>query len=259
MKTFSVLVAFGVGITTLCAVLLSPSQAAEIVPYSKERMMTPPSTTEDIGLSFMKLANVKPDFEELAKQGALYKNAAPYELEEVAKKESLRIQAKYLQFNPGRSVLSMRIPMAVDFKRLDVGGSQLKIKFPPATMTYFPVFYGGYPMAVLVNGIENFFDMTLDDEETRFVVARLGMNGQTTLLLELVPLAADAKSPVRLDEMNQYPLLCDIAYIGLLNDTAEQIWAWENPKYAAMKKQNPLIPQQNSVTEPGSTTTPITP
>ena len=84
-----------------------------------------------------------------------------------------------------------------------------------------------------------FEEISLTQAEAADVGLYIPSNGSVTMLLELKARAVDIKKPVKLDGLRQYPLLTDIAYIGLINSKGEQVWAWQT-KEQAQKTNNPL-------------------
>lgn len=214
------------------ALLFVPSAIADVVPYDRARAITPASTVDEVGLTFMHLAGIKPDFKQLALKAMQIRQIKPNEIDTFLKNEAFRLQAKYTAFNPKKDILILRIDVGVSFFRKEDKTSTLKIKFPTEGILYFPYYYADYPIAFIINDLESFQDMALGEEETAIASAHLDPSGKATLMLEINPVTADAKTPLKLDRMMQYPLLGKISFVGLLNERAQHIWAWETPESA---------------------------
>ena len=214
------------------ALVFTPNAIADIVPYDRARAITPASTVDEVGLTFLRLAGIQPDFNQLALKASQVRRINPSELDSFLKNEAFRLQAKYTAFNPKKDILVLRLEVNLSFFKKEDKTSTLKINFPTKGLVYFPYYYADYPIAFIINDLESFQDMVLAEDETAIAAAHLGASGKATLMLEINPITADAKTPMKLDRMLQYPLLGNISYIGLLNAQAQHIWAWETPESA---------------------------
>ena len=153
--------------------------------------------------------------------------------------EKIRLQTRFAGIDPRSDILVIRAGMNTIFDRKEDGTATLKLGYPKNSIFYFPYYYGGYPIALFINGIEVFEEISLTQAEAADVGLYIPSNGSVTMLLELKARAVDIKKPVKLDGLRQYPLLTDIAYIGLINSKGEQVWAWQT-KEQAQKANNPL-------------------
>lgn len=211
--------------------------AEERVSYDRKLMMRAPSTVEDIGIAFLKTANNFPDFSKTIQATEAYKKLDPTAQQDYLNKHISTYQAAYLAYSPRKSDLVLRVKVNAQFKRTADGGATLDIPALTKAPVYFPFQFLNYPVALLIKDIEVFQRINLVKEEADIVYNRLALNGDATLLLQIIPIAADDKKTMTLDNIPQYPLLSEIAYIGLLNRRAEQIWAWENTKYTSGRPQ----------------------
>lgn len=216
----------------------SNAQASD-VPYDSARANRPASQSSDVGLMFMKLGNIPPNFDELVKASKAYKEKNPMAQAEFLASEKTRLETRFGAIDPRTDILVVRAGMNSIFDRKDDGTAALKLEYPKDSILYFPYYYGGYPIAMFINGIEAFEEIALDRAEAADVALRIPPTGSITMLLELKARAVDAKKPVKLDGVRQYPLLTDIAYIGLINSKGEQVWAWQT-KEQAQKTKNSL-------------------
>lgn len=224
------------GTTPVLASSLPPTTApSNIVPYDKQLVSRKPSTNDEVGIAFLKSAGIMPDFKKAVESSSAFKAMDPAGQQNYLALQQNKLNTAYLAFTPKKSDLIVRMKVNASFRRETDGTATLRIKPPTDGQIYFPFFFANYPIALLVNGIETFQNVVLTKEEGDIVYSRLALNGTATLLLQLYPTAADATAPMLLDNVSQYPLLTDIGYIGLLNQDAEQIWAWKNEKYNPSK------------------------
>ncbi len=197
-------------------------------PYDSKLITRPASTTEQIGMAFLKLSGTYPDFKKVIESSKVYQSLDPAVQNDYLTKTESKYHAEYLGFSPDKSDLIVRVKINTLFKRTKDRGAVLTLRTLQSPPVYFPVVFGPYPIAMLVNDIELFQTINLTKPEADIVYSRLALNGDATLLLQLRPITANDKTPIVLDNTPQYPLLSDIIYIGLLNNKAEQIWAWTN-------------------------------
>lgn len=214
---------------------------AEFVKIDREKLYGLPSTNEDVILTFIKTAGVlKPEFNQLITKSDKYIRAAELEKTIILDDETIRLSQKYAALNPKKDGLLLRVPVKVNFQNNPGGQSTLEIDFMAGELTYFPFYYGGMPVAVLVDGIENFKMIYLSEEERNMVASVIDPVPEATLVLDLQPVAADFKNPVILDGAKQLPLLTRINYIGLHNRSSDQFWAWASDEEKNKIKENDL-------------------
>lgn len=206
-------------------------QQVERVSVDRQLLARKASTNDEVGIAFLKMANNFPDFKKIVEMSDAYKDLDPLAQKDFQTKMVSNIQNSYLAFSPGKSDLIIRLKANVLFQKLANGEGVLKIRTFKEDPVYFPFYYGGYPIALIIKDMEMFKQITLSTEETDMVYNRLSLSGDVTLLLQIYPIAADDQKPIKLDDIEQYPMLSEIGYIGMINEQTEQIWAWRNTKY----------------------------
>ncbi|HPQ50047.1 MAG: hypothetical protein KDJ26_06350 [Alphaproteobacteria bacterium] len=235
------IMAIALFVTTL-SIAIPLTAHAEVVEIDKSKLFDFASNDEDVGLSFLKLAGVvNPEFEKLVVRTDKYKSMLPSDQKNFIAMEVVRLNNRYATFNPQSEGILIRIAVKVYFKDAPEGKqAKLEIKFPSQGMVYFPYFYAGIPVAVLPNGIENFDTIVLSEEEKAIVAATLDPIPDATLILSLKPISADFKTPIMMDGERQFPILCDIGYIGIHNRNTDQVWAWGSGDSVSGRKK-PLM------------------
>lgn len=201
---------------------------AEVVEIDRAKLFALPVADEDVALTFLKMTGVRnPEFDKLVKRTEQYRNKEERDRSGFLDSEEARLQAKYLAMRPETDRLIIRVEVKVYFIDAPQGRqAKLEIKFPSKGLIYFPFYYGGIPVAVLPNGIEDFQTLLLSETEKDIAAATLDPVPEATLVLELKPVSADLNNPLVLDGEKQFPLLCDIEYIGIHNRNTDQVWAW---------------------------------
>lgn len=207
------------------------AQQVERVNIDRQLMARLASTNDEVGIAFLKTANNFPDFSKIVEMSDDYKELDPLAQKDFLTKKVSQIQNSYLAFAPQKSDLIIRLKANVLFQRLANGESILKLRTFKEDPVYFPFYFGGYPIALIIKDMDMFRNITLSKEETDIVYSRLSLSGDVTLLLQIYPIAANDEKPMMLDNIEQYPMLSEIGYIGMLNDKSDQVWAWRNAKY----------------------------
>ncbi|MCB1558156.1 MAG: hypothetical protein KDJ50_04465 [Alphaproteobacteria bacterium] len=225
------------------SIFCSISSNAEVVEIEKERLFGFPSTDEDVGLSFLKMAGLEtPEFDKIIVRTEKYKALMPFEKQAFLKEEVPRLYNKYMALDPKREGLLIRVSVKLFFANANgAAPAKLQVFFPAEGMIYFPYMYAGIPIAVIPNGIENFTEIILTEEEATIAMSTMDQTPEATLVLDLKPISADAKKPMILDGEKQFPLLCEIGYIGLHNSGTDQIWAWGTQGNMTEGRKDPLI------------------
>lgn len=216
-------------------------EQSQRVPYDRALISKLPSTSDDVGIAFLKMSNNFPDFSAIVKESDTYKKADPLSQADYLSKATNKLQNAFITFSPKKSDLIIRVKVNILFRKLPNGEGTMVLKTFPDDPVYFPFTFSKYPIAMIIQDMELFREIHLDKADTDIVYSRLSLSGDATLLLQLYAVAADDRKPILLDNIPQYPLLTDIAYIGFLNAQAEQIWAWRNPKLGVKKAGDDLI------------------
>lgn len=207
------------------------AQLVERISLDRQLAARPASTNDEVGVAFLKMSNNSPDFNKIIGMSDDYKKLDPLAQKDFQAKKADQIQNAYLAFTPQKSDLIIRMKANVLFQKLANGESTLKLRTFKEDLIYFPFYFGGYPIALIIKDMDIFKNITLTKEETDIVYSRLSLSGDMTLLVQVYPIAANDKKPMLLDNIKQYPMLSEIGYIGMLNDQSDQIWAWRNTKY----------------------------
>jgi hypothetical protein len=215
------------------------AEQVERVTYDRQLIAKKSSSNDDVGVAFLKTANNYPDFNKIVEMSEDYKTLDPLAQKDYQSKMVGKLQSSFLAFSPQNSDLIIRVKANVLFRKLANGEGTLKMKTLLEDPVYFPFYFGGYPIALIIKDMEAFRNLSLSKEETDLVYSRLSLDGNMTLLLQIYPIAADDEKRIVLDDIEQHPFLAEIGYIGMLNDRADQIWAWRNAKYTN-KKNDPI-------------------
>ena len=215
--------------------LLTPLAAnAEISSsYDHKLLLKKASSVGEVGAAFLKLTNNYPDFNVIVESYPEYRKSNALARAAFKEKEVQKLQNAFVGFSAGKTPLIVRAGVKINFK-LSVDGTAVLDFYPPEKgQLYFPFVFAKYPIALIINDIEIFQSIALTKEESKMAQRKLPTSWNATLLLELLPLAADDKTPIVLDNISQYPMLSEISYIALLNDQGEQIWGLASSKHGS--------------------------
>lgn len=201
--------------------------------YDRQLLMKRASSVGEVGAAFLKMTNNYPDFNLIVEASKEYKRTPTLERADYKAKEVQRLQNAFVGFSPGKTPLIVRAGVKLKLSSRPDGTATLEFYAPAKGQLYFPFLFDKYPIALIINDIELFQTIELNRTEQKIVRSNLPNAMSATLLLELIPVAADDKNPIVLDETSQYPMLSEISYIALLNSRGEQIWGLASSKHGA--------------------------
>ena len=145
--------------------------------------------------------------------------------------EKSRLSRNYDELNPKTAHLKIRVQVLASVGRSKLGATVLKVEFPGKGAVYFPYTVGGKNIAVIPNGIDIYREIPLTSDQVAYLQAKLDPTGRTTMVLEIVPVTADHKQQMLLDQTAQWLLLGEIGYISLYNNLMENVWSFQAPGY----------------------------
>jgi len=204
------------GIILTLALLFSPLPA-------KAELNDGAANGEDVAIAFFKTAGENPDFELWAKKTTDYRRAAPARAQGVLDKEKQRLMTRWREYNSDEDTLNVRGHVAVELKStMDENDAQhywMYIKFKAGEITYFPFRYQDYKFAVIPQQIETMMIQKITLEQFKLIRTDFSDNltGSAYLYLQLKPFKAYMQQPYRIDDLDQWALLCDIASLSLVS------------------------------------------
>lgn len=239
MKTHLVL---GLLIVLAGIVLGGGKILAQSLSQTRILSLVKPTTTEDVGLIFLKLAAAKPDFGVLIRQTRAYKETKPAERSRILAEETSRLSGKFGALDAKASTIVIRTAMEMNLV-IDPAAANyaLSLKFPESDVTYFPYDFLGRQIAVVADGIENFKTIALTKEEAAKSLRHEGRR-TVTMVLELKPVSANNKAPMTFDGVRYHLMLTKIGYIGFFTQNMEEVWSWKAPWHEVSSRGSLLKP-----------------
>lgn len=209
---------------------------------------------EKIGFAFYQLSGAKPDFKSWVRKTDAYKKALPVEKVELMQSELTRLERGMGLFHPDEDLVT--IEMDVSIKRLpDVGTDPEKMKHAlqidftgnkDQDSYYIPVEIGDIWIAIIVQGMDKQSFRIFDTPQFKSVLQKLNstLTSQVTTLeghvkLSLRPVSVSKQSPVRVADIDLWPMLAEIASFSLWSrDSSVFIWGYEAPWYVSNDRKD---------------------
>ncbi len=208
-----------------------PSNYKSFPPPRRMSDLEKPSTSHEIALLYYKMNGVRPNFEEWIMKDNRYLGAQTNQRAALMMTEKTRLSRNYEELDIKNTVLKMRVQVLASVTRSKLGKTVLKITFPGRGAVYFPYTVGGQNIAVIPNGIDIYREIPISADQATYLQAKLDPSGRTTMVVEIVPVTADNKQQMVLDDIPQWLLLGEIGYIALYNNLMENIWSFQAPGY----------------------------
>ena len=192
------------------------------------------SSSEKAVLAFYKLSGLEPDFDKWALAALSLGKDHDQISEEIIIQEKLRLQYGLGTYDPPREILKIYTTFMGQIIEKD-GKSYLASHFPgkgALEAPYFPYTAGHVWVAVVINGLEKFLLLELDEEHKQKISMLMPEHNRPyELKLELFyrPVSAQ-KDPIKMDGQEQHIMLGEIAYIG-----------FKKPGLAGQIKDSPLL------------------
>ncbi len=218
------------------------------VNFPAPRRMTDlekPSTSHEVALLYYKMNGIRPNFEEWITNDNRYIGAQTNQRAALMMTEKTRLSRNYEELVVKQAYLKVRIQVSATVTRSKLGATVLKVEFPGKGAVYFPYTVGGQNIAVIPNGIDIYREVPLTPDQATYLQTKLDPSGRTTMVLELVPVTADNKQQMLLDDTPQWLLLAEIGYISLYNNLMENIWSLQAPGYERRSQK------EGAAAEPG--------
>lgn len=209
----------------------NPSNHVNFPPPRRMSDLEKPSTAHEVALLYYKMNNIKPDFENWIRNDNRYLGAQNNQRAALMMTEKTRLSRNYDELNLRSAYLKMRVQVLASVSRSKLGATILQVEFPGKGAVYFPYTVGGENISVIPNGIDIYREIPITPDQATYLQAKLDPSGRTTMVLEIVPVTADNKQQMLLDDTAQWLLLGEIGYISFYNNLMENVWSFQAPGY----------------------------
>lgn len=231
LKTF-------LGLSLIAALLLvwSPLQAQE-----KSSLLLMPSKSKTIYLLYLKMTGQRLNADAAIRQTEIFRKATGEEQNRMIASEKIPLETEFTNIDPKKQVIVIR--SSVNLKTSLAPNSRLQASFTtpprPASSIYFPYNWGGLNIALIPDRLEPFLDIPLKPSEATSAISKI-TGGTATIVIEMLPLSADARSQMTLDGVPQWLLMTRIVAVSYYNETMQTIWHWKSPDYRRAGDASPL-------------------
>ncbi len=213
------------------------------------QMGVEPSTGEDVAIAFFKTAGTNPDFDKWAREGKAFKTVAPAKANDFLFDEKQRLMKLWRKYDNDDPIIDISANVYIDLKStLNEDGEQLYwmyITFGNDSAIYFPFEYLEYKIAVIPQMIETLTIQQIQKEQFSLMYEEFKgkLSGEGNLSLQLKPIKAYIHQPYKIDGMDQWALLTDVATMSIKSHhTSAPFWT-----YSAQWYTSPVTEQLNDL------------
>ncbi len=203
------------------------------------------SSSEDVGLSFYKSSNIKPNFKEWAKKTDAFKYKSVTEADSYIKKESERLQSKWGEIDKKGNVINIYFSSVAIVKPVpkenidDPAFYDVHILLNKSDKAYFPYKFHDKHFALIPNNIEKVLSFTIDDSNAALILKNLKLESKEPVEIQLSihPTKAYSKKPELIDGINQWVLMGDIVTMQMTaKKTNTILWNYSEKNYVSPKR-----------------------
>lgn len=188
------------------------------------------ATGEDVAIAFFKAGHTNPNFDLWAKNTRNYKVAPPARASEILFEEKQRLIKKWQAYDLEENVLDIGGKVNVELQKVltkeGIEEYWMHLTFEEGDVTYFPYKFQDYEFAVIPQQIETLLIQKLQKEQYDLINGSIkNGEGMAYISLQLKPVKAYMQQPYKIDNKEQWALLCDIATMSLISPNNKQtLW-----------------------------------
>ena len=204
-----------------CLCLLAITFVVALSSSAFAQIGSEPSTEEDVAIAFFKTAGTNPDFDKWAREGKAYKTVAPARAADFLFDEKQRLMRVWRKYDTVDPIIDISSNVLIELKTTaDEDGNQfywMYLSFGKDSAVYFPFEYLEYKIAVIPQLIET---MTIQQiQKEQFILMQEEFEGKASgegkLSMQLKPVKAYIHQPYKIDGMDQWALLSDVATMSI--------------------------------------------
>lgn len=217
----------------LCLLLCVPADA-------DAQMKVKPSSEEEVAIAFFKTADVNPDFEKWARGSREFKSIASARVPEFLYDEKQRLMREWQKYDSQDPIIDVKANVHLEIKNVqDQEGEDfywMYISFGREDAVYFPYEYQDYKIAVIPQMIETLMIQPLQKEQYLMMMQEMEnkRTGDASIYLQLKPVKAYIHQPYKIDNRDQWALLCDIATMSIKSwKTGAPMWNYSAEWYTS--------------------------
>lgn len=191
------------------------------------------------GFAFFKFAKATPDFDAWIKASSAYKNATPHDRVIMMRSEVPMIEGYFNAYVPNENPIKIKLqvkystPTAKKAEKMLAENGQIEIKMRLAEQKedFFPIQIGNMWIAMIPGNLDEMMTLTFDREEYETFKRQAsgggftGLSVDAVLQLALLPVSANIKEPMQVDDLSLWMLGVRIIDLELW-DKKEERMAW---------------------------------
>lgn len=204
------------------------------------QMKVKPSSEEEVAIAFFKTADTNPDFEKWARGSREFKSIASARVPEYLYDEKQRLMREWQKYDSQDPIIDVKSNVHLEIKAVQdqegVDSYWMYISFGRDDAVYFPYEYQDYKIAVIPQMIETLMIQPLQKEQ--YLMMQEDMEGKRAgdafIYLQLKPVKAYIHQPYKIDNKDQWALLCDIATMSIKSwRTDAPLWNYSADWYTS--------------------------
>lgn len=214
--------------------------------------------TQKVGFALVHFGGFKPDFDSWTRETDAYKESLPADKIILLQREAQRLQEGLLQYNPEEDLIRVMADAVVrrpdDLPPYPPKGEDGDVRSIPGTQTvnlrlgigeggepFFGFQVGALWVALIPADAQTIGTITMPIAQYYAMVAENGYKdtGQTlvktVIELKMKPLSVDTRGPVRVEDIEYWAMLADIASATLWNGRRDQAyWGYNAPWHQSL-------------------------
>jgi hypothetical protein len=208
------------------------------------------SESDKAVFAFFHLGGGTPAYEEWVRNSEKYLLSAedPKLQSEIFEIELLRLKYGFGTYDPDNDFIKIRTPVRLMVHN-QLDGETLSFMFPAVgqgKVPYFPFAYGKESIALIVNDLEAFLNISLPPGSAKDAHMILAINKiyDGEIIVRIRPTKADKTAPLKMDGVDQWLLMGETGYMELVvnwDGTEKSLYSWTAPWYLTDTERN-LLP-----------------
>ncbi len=216
----------------IAALILVPAISTPSYAQEQQLSLSPPTSNYQVGMTFYKVIKRQPNFEDWIKADTRYIQASPEMRDKILRDEVQKMETEFNAFDPKKNPIVIRTAVQVNIKPgKEAGKKTLEVQFMGAGPIYFPYLVADQNISIIPNGIDLYRSIPLSEQEANKMQSRIDYSGMVTMVIEIVPTAAEGRRPTTLDGVPQWLMIGEIGFLGFFNNYLQEVWSSQAPGY----------------------------
>lgn len=194
------------------------------------------SSARDVAFSFYKTAEATPNYERWIKQSEPYLSTPQAKWAEVIDRQTVFLSNAFQNHDHERDLIIVKSKARAVLDEPHTTGAEstkLTFKFQKEKNNrevFFPYDYGGDNFAVIVDGLDELKEFTINPKEVPYIKSQLTKR-TVDIVLRLAPVSADIETPYMIENEPFWMLGTRVASLSLWNEADIMIYEYIAPWY----------------------------